>query len=299
MHKIPLIQILYPGSCNIDNKILEQAIGFLQNRGFKINHEPEIIKSNGTQWPEISLPLEVRINQFINALLCKKTDIILCAKGGYGTSNLLSQIPWDKIKRLKPKWLVGFSDISALHSAFYTKLNWQSLHAPMPGTKWWAKSSNEDINNLATLLNTSEKKGSLSLNILRKPKDHSHNNINGKIFGGCLSVLCHLIGTPFFPKSFIDTIVFVEDTQETPQKILRYWVQLKQCKILEQASAIILANFEGLTTNESQKIKKKMAAMTETPVYSCEQIGHCSPNLPIVIGAKGKISDANLYWVNK
>ena len=80
MHKIPLIQILYPGSCNIDNKILEQAIGFLQNRGFKINHEPEIIKSNGTQWPEISLPLEVRINQFINALLCKKTDIILCAK---------------------------------------------------------------------------------------------------------------------------------------------------------------------------------------------------------------------------
>jgi muramoyltetrapeptide carboxypeptidase len=299
MHKTPLIQILYPGSCNIDNSKLEQAIDFLQNKGFKINHEPEIIKSTGLQWPEISLPLEIRIHQFINALLCKKTDIILCAKGGYGTSSLLSQIPWRKLKKSKPKWLVGFSDISALHSAFYTKLNWQSLHAPMPGTKWWAKSSHADINNLAMLLNMSEKKGSLALEPLKNQKANSYKKINGKIFGGCLSVLCHLIGTPFFPKSFTNTIVFIEDTQETPQKILRYWVQLKQCKLLTQASAIILANFEGLKANESQEIKKQMAAMIDTPVYSCEQIGHCSPNFPIVIGAQGEISDTKLFWVNK
>ena len=64
------------------------------------------------------------------------SKVILCARGGYGASELLPLMDWHSLKNVNPKLLVGFSDVSALHSAIYTKLGWPGLHAPMPGNSF-------------------------------------------------------------------------------------------------------------------------------------------------------------------
>ena len=80
---------------------------------------------------------------FLNSLLKKRPQILWCGKGGYGASSLLDQIPWEKLdKKRQDKLIVGFSDISALHSALYAKLGWVGLHAAMPFSKLWTNKKN-------------------------------------------------------------------------------------------------------------------------------------------------------------
>ena len=233
-------------------------------------------------------------SQWLNkALLADERTILLCLRGGYGASDLISLIPYGKLDTSPPKLVVGFSDVSAIQMALYTKLKWPSLHAPMPGTAYWGQSGHEDIEQLINLLKGSLKKGSVSIH----NKTHLPNpddSLTGTLVGGCLSVLTNLIGTPYLPTNLKGHILFLEDINEPPEKVYRYLNQWLHSGLLEGVIAIVLGHFSF--SNPENIFNMIRDRMSPIPIFHSPDFGHCSPNFPLGLGSLATIKGKKLNW---
>ena len=226
--------------------------------------------------------------------------MVLCARGGYGASDLLALIPWEELSKFSPKLLIGFSDISAIHSALYTKLNWPSLHGPMPATVLWPdKDHTPDVEALFTIINgwlMGKTVGSIPL-IPISPKPPTL--IKGALFGGCFTVLTNLIGTPYFPDSLANHIVFIEDTDEHPARLMRAFNQWLQSGALNNVAALVVGHLRNMGQNIpdcAEFVLKQFALRSTIPVFHSPQFGHTKPNFPIMLGSSGVISGDTLSW---
>jgi muramoyltetrapeptide carboxypeptidase len=223
------------------------------------------------------------------------TDAVLCARGGYGASDLLPLLEWDTLTRAKEKVLVGFSDASALHSGLFARLGWRGIHGPMPATGLWGKNSTDDVSMLMRFLEPGEAFNSFAL----RPISAGSEVSQGWLFGGCFSVLTNLIGTPYFPKSLEDAFLILEDIDEAPARLMRYWNQWIQSGILRGVRAIILGEFVSLggdVADNPNFLFEQFAKRSRIPVYSAASLGHVSPNFPFVIGARAEINAGRLSW---
>lgn len=288
-----VIRILRPSSTEYPN-LLKRNIKDIKKIA-KVLYED--LKKN-KDWPYTSSDISSRVQALNKALQEKYSKIIWCARGGYGASDLLPYINWDKLKNQDPKLIIGFSDISALHSAFYSKLGYQGLHAPMPATKLWAQHNNKaDINKVYEILQSKNiyVQGEITVSPLNK---YSSRIIKGIIFGGCLSVLSNLIGTEYLPRSFRNHILFFEDTDEIPPKVIRYLNQWMQAGLFKDIKGIILGIFRGLSKKEIKLLYKELSKrIVNIPIFVSKDFGHVCPNFPIMIGAKAQIIDnTRLVW---
>ncbi|MBF0440357.1 MAG: LD-carboxypeptidase, partial [Oligoflexales bacterium] len=189
------IRIIRPSSHEkID--IISTRIKELEDNGFHVLYD-EIPLDSSNLFTAGSISF--RKEHLLRAVMESDSDVILCARGGYGASDLLPFLPWNDLKSVRQKPIIGFSDISALHSAFFTKLSWKGIHGPMPSTSYWLSDPiGKDILNLLNIINSSNPEGQLAL---KNRSSEIKSNIIGWLFGGCLSVLTNLIGTPYFPAS--------------------------------------------------------------------------------------------------
>ncbi len=247
-------------------------------------------------WPFHASSVQKRAEQLLEALFDGHVSYILACRGGYGASDLLDLIPWDHLRKAKPKTLVGFSDISALHSAFFTQLGWLGIHGPMPATSYWQTGTDEDVESLLAIL--AGKQNSVSMPLLYLGRGFTPK-IEGWAFGGCLSVLTNLIGTPYFPESLEGAIVYWEDIGEHPARILRMINQWMQSGALKGAKGIILGRFvdcfkEGLSTEAL--LIEEIANRLRLPVWHTPYFGHCSPNWPLPVGAGLRVDQGTLIW---
>jgi muramoyltetrapeptide carboxypeptidase len=188
--------------------------------------------------------------------------------------------------------LIGFSDISCLISAFWTRLGWPGIHGPMPGSSLWGQNSTEDIAQLLALLKDGQaKQGMLRLSPIDAEGHTAAREQTGWLFGGCFSVLTNLIGTPYLPRSLAGALLLFEDTGENYGRLLRYWNQWLQSGILDGVRGIVLGRFSDLEAGSFEaELKAEFARRCGLPCWSSEDFGHVSPNFPFVIGAQGSIA---------
>lgn len=277
------IRIIQPSSKG-GEALLPERIARLESEGFNTLYEQA---SSSSPWPYTAGSISERTERFLSALLEPESQIILCARGGYGASDLLPRLPWQQLKSVKRKWIVGFSDVSAIHSAFWSILGWPGIHGPMPASALWDLNSSDDTDFLLQLLSENEKSGSIRVKPLSNQRATSNQ---GFLFGGCLSVLCNLIGTSYFPQSLKNSFVFLEDTGENPGQLLRHWNQLLQSGALEGALGVIWGHFKDLQTDlDEDSVKLELASRSDLPCWSSIDFGHLSPNWSLIIGAKAKI----------
>ena len=116
--------------------IAQDRVTELQNAGF---HTTVGQTKSDPTWPFAAASIEARARELIDGVEDSATHILWVGRGGYGASDLLPILPWDRWKKTQPKIIVGYSDVSALHSAFFTKLGWPGLHAPMPLHESWGR----------------------------------------------------------------------------------------------------------------------------------------------------------------
>ena len=292
------LRIIRPSSRE-QKDILSSRLPMLEQRGFKVLYEDLDLDDS---WAYTSGTAESRSKALIAALTEPESDIVVCARGGYGASDLLPLIPWSKLKLVSPKLLVGFSDISALHCGLYAQLGWPSLHAPMPATVLWDPSTPEtslDLQALFTNLQQWQRgstSGSLPLTTVGGTPPHS---LTGKLFGGCFTVLTNLIGTPFFPKSLAGHILFIEDTDEHPARLMRAFNQWLQSDALIGASALVIGHLRNLGQNIpdcAEFVLRQFAQRSPIPVFHTPLFGHTSPNYPLMLGATAQITEGRLTW---
>ncbi len=207
---------------------------------------------------------------------------VFCARGGYGTARLLDGIDLRAFAG-QPKWITGFSDITALHSCILMKIGVAVLHSGMPYTLRDGK----DKAGLASLL--AVLKGDLPLYKVPPDKLNRYGAGDGILLGGNLSVLYSLSGTPYqIPTK--GGILFLEDVDEYLYHIDRMMLNLKLSGMLEGLVGLVIGGMTDMNDNEVPFGKSAFEIIREAvepydfPVCFGFPAGHQEPNLALVLG---------------
>ena len=161
---------------------------------------------------------------------------IFCVRGGYGLSRIIDGLSFKKFEK-HPKWIVGFSDVTVLHSHLYSNYKISSLHAPMAAAFGHGEQDNVYIQSLRKALEGEPALYSAATHHLNR-----EGKAEGALIGGNLALLAHLIGT----ESDIKTkhrILFLEDVGEYLYNIDRLMVQLKRSGKLDKLEGLIIGGF--------------------------------------------------------
>jgi len=221
--------------------------------------------------------------EMVNQLFADKSiDAIICARGGYGSLRILRLLDYDTIAK-NPKVFTGFSDITALLTAFFDRCGLVTFHGPVV-------TSLADAHELTirSLFQTVTSDGKLEIEapngIALQP-----GTASGILGGGNLATLCHLVGTPFAP-SFSGKILFLEDRAEPPYKIDRMLMQMQLAGCFEGIAGIVLGSFEDCGSVEDiYRIIKDIYNDTRVPILSGLDSGHGSLNLTLPMGIEATL----------
>ncbi len=269
------IAIVSPAS-NINPEYVTKASAVLQQQGWDVTIMPHALGKHGSY----SGTAIERMSDLETAFTNPKIRAILCSRGGYGVVHLLeglSKLPLDK----DPKWLIGFSDISALH-ALMSSLGIASIHAPMTKALSFG-TEHEDNNTLFGIL-----RGELpSYSFADHPYNHE-GETTGRLFGGNLAVLAALASTPFDMLKG-DKILFIEDVSEPIYKIERILYQLKLNGVLDSLRGLIVGQFTEYKPDADHQDMETMihdiVAEYDYPIAFNAPIGHVDHNIPLIESA--------------
>lgn len=271
------VVILSPSGC-VEENFIEGAVTMLNSWELDVH----ISRFANGKHGRYAGTVDQRLSDLQEAMDDKSVKMIFCSRGGYGTIQLLDKLNYEGIRK-NPKWVVGFSDITALHLALMQQ-GMASLHGPM------ARHLTEYPFNAATsLLKKALFEKELAYNLYSRPFNR-YGEVKGTIMGGNLAVLTALVGTPLMklPKN---PILFIEDVAEPPYKIDRMMWQLKHSGILKNLTGLIVGQFSdykedpsmGLTVSESIW---DMVKEYKYPVVFDFPVGHIEDNYPIMHGSK-------------
>ncbi len=241
---------------------------------------------------------EVRLADILTALTDPAVKCIFCARGGYGCVHLLPHIP-EQLIRENPKWLVGFSDISALHAA-WLKSGVVSLHAPMAKHLTHFPPNHTPSDPQSGYIATDALLGILNgtftpdYAVLAHPLNR-FGEARGVLRGGNLAVLNGLAATPWDildVKEGEDVILFIEDVSEAIYAVERMLIRLTLSGALRRVKGLIVGQFTEYRPDRNFDIMEQMIAslldrcgLTGFPVVFGFPTGHVDYNLPLIEGS--------------
>lgn len=275
------IHILSPASA-IDAQWINQAKTRLELWGFRVSLAEHVYGNNG-RFAAID---DDRLADLNEAFADTTVDIILCSRGGYGLQRILDRI--ELPQRPKEQWplVVGFSDITALHSLM--SLNGvASLHGNMC----------KDISLLPDddLALVAEKKILLgepidALSVVPSPLNRQ-GKVFGTLIGGNLSLLYGLQGTPYDLHHIIDQcitppILFVEEIGEKHYHVDRMMHNLRMSGVFERIGGLVVGQFTDCDDDSSmgcsvfESIRNVVAEYDFPVLFNCPS-GHIDSNYPL------------------
>jgi len=210
---------------------------------------------------------------------------IISARGGYGTLRIIDKIDFTNFKK-NPKWIIGFSDITVLHSHIHN-FGIETLHAPMLINFFQGAEATESI-----------RKFLFGENITYQINSHKLNrtgNSEGELVGGNLSLLYALMGS----KSDIDTkdkILFLEDLDEYLYHVDRMMLNLKRAGKLSNLAGLIVGGMTEMKDNtipfgkNAEEIISDAVKEFSYPVCFNFSAGHIEKNLALPLGRRAKLS---------
>lgn len=220
---------------------------------------------------------------------------VMCARGGYGAIRIIDQLDFSAF-RLSPKWLIGFSDITILHSHINSIYRVATIHSKMCNSfpSDWSKAESiqiETINSIQQAL-----KGEKMKYVATYNTNNKIGKVSGELIGGNLRCIENLTGS----KSEIETdgkILFLEDTGEYLYSIDRMFYNLKRSGKLNKLKGLIIGGFkikvdtdnEGFSNTLEQIVLNKVAGL-DFPVCFDFPVGHQRANFALKCGVKHQLT---------
>lgn len=214
------------------------------------------------------------------ALNDKNIKAIWCSRGGYGTVRIIDQLDFTAFKK-NPKWVVGFSDITTLHSTIHN-LGIATIHATMPGGM--KRASDEAKQTLYKALFGYGYGFEIPTNTLNKK-----GNANGILIGGNLSILNSMIGS-VSEVNMNGKILFIEDVGEDLYRVDRMMYTLKRTGALNNLKGIIVGDFDydiekdTLFGGTHREIILNVAKEYDFPILFDFPAGHVRDNRALIFG---------------
>ncbi len=271
-----LIAIVSP-SGTIKPEFVDSAVDVLQKQGWRVRVYPH---AKGKFRTYAGTPDE-RYADLSAALLDPEVKAILCARGGYGAVHLLDRLNALPLRE-NPKWIIGYSDISALH-ALMTTNGIASIHAPMAKHLATFDGADDDAQALFDILRGRQ----FSYSIPPSPLNRC-GSVTGQLTGGNLAVIAGLISTPF-DVIRPGTILFIEDIAEPIYKTERILHQLRLSGVLGSLGGLIVGAFTEYSPdvdgNSMDDMIRSMVAGYSYHVAFGVPVGHVDHNLPMIAGA--------------
>ena len=202
---------------------------------------------------------------------------IFCARGGYGSLRILDLIDYNLIRQ-NPKVFIGFSDISALLWVLNDLCGLTVFHGPVITTL--GKENAETAASLEAALTSFMPIAIPAYNseVLRA------GMCEGKVRGGNLTTLCHLVGTPYAP-DFRNSIVVLEDVGEAPYKIDRMLNQMLMAGCFDNMAGLALGRFSDCgKLSDILDVVRDVFKETDIPILAGFDIGHGPINLTFPMG---------------
>lgn len=266
------IAIVSPAG-NIKSDLVYEAADVLRREGYQVEIMPHALG----KWGHYSGTPDERYSDLAAAFRDPEVRAILCSRGGYGVVHIMERLNELPIEN-DPKWVIGFSDISALH-ALMTKKGIASIHASMAAQ---IKKGPEDPDN-ADLLGIL--RGERPVHLFAGHEYDRPGIATGTLRGGNLAVLAELINTPYDILE-PDTILFLEDVSEPIYKIERIFYQMRMSGLLGKIKGMVVGQFTDYKPDgnydKMETMIRDMTAGYDFPMAFNVPIGHVDHNVPVI-----------------
>jgi muramoyltetrapeptide carboxypeptidase len=237
-----------------------------------------------------------RLDDLHEAFADPDTSVIACLRGGYGSNYLLDGLDLDLIRR-HPKPFFAYSDLTGIQLRLLDQLGLPAFHGPMVAADF----SNENGVHLpsfhSALAGETYSLGPAEgLRILKPGK--TQNSTRGILYGGCLSILASLLGTPYEPQTE-GKLLFLEDTGAKPYQIDRMLWQLRQAGKLAGVRGIVFGEMlDCASPGASPKLLDEVILHVfqdfDGPIVTGLRSGHVSrQNVTLTLGVEAELSVGN------
>lgn len=287
------IAILSPAS-SVKPEYVEGAVETLHSWGWRPEVMPHTLGSHGS----FSATASERLSDFSTALLDPDVKAILCSRGGYGCVHLLpdlARILAMPQVRESPKWLIGFSDVTALHS-LWGRFGIPSLHASM--AKQLALGGPENLENLSMRDILCGTVRNIALPTAFSGSEfglkNRCGNACGRIVGGNLAVLGGLIRTPFSSVR-PGTVLLIEDIAEPIYKVERILWQMRLAGIFDNLAGLLVGQFTDYPHpsrdySDVYDMIREFIDDVKFPVAMDVPVGHIDGNRPLILNREVSLS---------
>lgn len=293
------IGIIAPGFFT-DPVRLQKGIEYLNIQGFSVIKG----KSLEAKYGYFAGNDELRLNDLHEMFANPKVDAIICARGGWGALRLLDKIDYNLIRR-HPKVFVGYSDITTFQLAFWQKCGLPSLSGPMVAVEmangindftaqhFWNQLFNHESHYHFTFSET-------------PVQVWQAGQAQGRLLGGCLSMLAHQSGTAYSP-DYSGSILYIEDVGEEPYRIDRYLAQLKLAGVFEQINGLIIGEFSDCEDKNParnsftiEEVLREYFADSRYPVIYNFPYGHGAVKVSMPLGVEAVLDTGTgaVSWEN-
>lgn len=294
LKKHDVIGIVAPASAPSSDKKIDKGIHYLERLGYRVKLGAHAKAVHGY----LAGRDEERASD-LNAMFAdQQVKAIIAVRGGYGTPRLLEHIDYHLVRR-NPKVLIGYSDLTALQLALFTKTRLLTFSGPMLAVEMFDKMDPFTEEFFWRILTSSHPAGHVSnpdnkpLKILFSPSKKTQ--VTGRLLGGNLSMVASITGTMFQP-DFREHIFFFEEVSEEPYRIDRMLTQLRLAGILRSIKALLIGSLIDCVPADMAKPSLSVSEVLDEltwdlkiPILSGLAYGHLPRKLTMPIGLTARV----------
>jgi muramoyltetrapeptide carboxypeptidase len=291
----PSVYLISPSGAVADPDRARRAAAILESLGHRTRFDPAALR----RAQRFAGGDDARAGAFERAA-AQDASVVMITRGGYGMTRLLDTLDWRRLARSGKRW-VGLSDFTAFHLGMLAKAGAVTWAGPALLDDFAVDSP--DLVDPVTLGCFREAmSGELEMLGFRA-SGPAGVDARGTLWGGNLSVLCALLGTPWFPK-VRGGILFVEDVNEHPYRIERMMLQLLHAGVIDAQRAVLVGyvNRYALAPHDRgydlAAALKFLRSRTRTPIVAGLPFGHDRPKLTLPHGATvGLATEGRQGWL--
>lgn len=262
--------------------VAERAEAMLTSWGLNVRKTESLTSSEHSYH---GASVETRARDLQTLLDDPQVKAVMCARGGYGSSQILDMVKWDEFKK-NPKWIVGFSDVTALHLQAY-RLGVESIHSLMP-LQFKDEKQKPAYYRLKKILFGDVVPLSWSTGAGSRTGEST-----GALVGGNLSLITDALATTNELHTF-GTILFLEEVDEPFYKVDKMLTHLKRAKKLDKIKGLVVGYFTDIKDTDipyGETVEEIILSKIPTTIpvaFGCPS-GHQAPNMPWIHGAQVKL----------